>query len=66
MKKCNENIEKVLKLSYKMLELANKGDENRNDSSCGILYGILRDYGYKLQKVAAEEKQKHIENNKWD
>lgn len=48
-----------------MLALANNGDEDRNDTSCGIMYGMLRDCGYKLQKMAKQEKQKHIENNKW-
>lgn len=66
MKKCNENIEKVIKLSNKMLDLANKGDEDRNDSSCGVLYGILRDTAFKLQQMAKEEKQRHIENHKWE
>lgn len=66
MKKCNENIEKLIKLSNKMLALADKGDENRDDTSCGVMYGLLRDYGYKLKKLALQEKQKHLENNKWD
>lgn len=65
MKKCNENIEKLIRLSNKMLALANQGDEDRNDTSCGIMYGMLRDCGHKLQKMAKQEKQKHIENNKW-
>lgn len=65
MKKCNENIEKLIRLSNKMLALANQGDEDRNDTSCGIMYGMLRDCGYKLQHMAKQEKQKHVENNKW-
>lgn len=65
MKKCNENIEKLIRLSAEMLALANSGDDHRNDSSCGVMYGMLRDYGYKLQSMAQREKQKHMENNKW-
>ncbi len=66
MKPCNNNIKKTLKLVEKMIELANSGDEDRDDVGCGILYGILRDSAYRIKKIAEEEKNSHVEKGKWD
>ncbi|MBC2716088.1 MAG: hypothetical protein HF978_12345 [Desulfobacteraceae bacterium] len=66
MKACNQNIRKTLKLVEKMIELANSGDEDRDDVGCGILYGILRDSAYRIKKIAEEEKNTHMEKGKWD
>lgn len=49
-----------------MIELANSGDEDREDVGCGILYGILRDSAYRIKKIAEKERSAHIENSKWD
>ncbi len=62
----NENIRRVLAISREMLALADEGDRDRNDSSCAILYGILRDMAYRLRKLADEECAKHKEADKWD
>jgi hypothetical protein len=48
-----------------MLELADKGDAEREDVGCGIMYGILRDSAYKLQKIAEKEKEAHIKKGWW-
>jgi len=48
-----------------MLALADKGDADREDTGCGILYGILRDSAYKLQKIAEKEKAAHIKKGWW-
>ena len=66
MRPCDENIRSTLKLVNMMIELANKGDAEREDNGCGILYGILRDSGYKLKKVSEKEKKKHIAKGWWD
>ena len=66
MKACNKNIRKTLKLVEKMIELANSGDEDRDDVGCGILYGILRDSAYRIKKIAEKERLAHIEKRKWD
>ena len=55
----NENLNKVLRLTREMLATADEGDRDRNDDSCGILYGILRDMAYRLRTVTEEECQKH-------
>lgn len=46
--------------------LANKGDLHRKDVGCGIIYGILRDYSYKLRSLAEEEIKKHYKKGSWD
>jgi hypothetical protein len=66
LKSCNKNIRKTLKLVEKMIELANSGDEDRDDVGCGILYGILRDSAYRIKKIAEKERLAHIEKRKWD
>ena len=65
VKPCNLHIEKTLKLVEDMICLADEGDSDREDSGCGILYGVLRDSAYKLKKLAEEEKQNHISKGWW-
>jgi hypothetical protein len=62
----NENIKRVNRLTNEMLALADEGDRDRNDDSCGILYGILRDMAYRLRKLADDECEKHRIAGKWD
>ena len=62
----NQNILRVLEISREMLMLANKGDLHRKDVGCGIIYGILRDYSYKLRSLAEEEIKKHYKKGSWD
>ena len=66
MKNYNENIIRVLRLTKEMILLADKGDLNRNDVTCGVLYGILRDSAYKLKNLAEQEKEIHIQQGMWD
>jgi len=63
---CNKNIEKVIQLAREMIVLADNGDINRTDRSCGVLYGVLRDSAYKLIKMAESEKMLHKDNGSWD
>ncbi|PXF55025.1 MAG: hypothetical protein C4B58_15420 [Deltaproteobacteria bacterium] len=65
MKPCDENIKKTLKLAEEMLGLADKGDAVREDAGCGVLYGVLRDSGYKIRKLAETEKEAHIKKGWW-
>ncbi len=62
----NSNIVKVLRLTREMNILADEGDDNRMDKSCGALYGMLRDSAYKLRSLAEKEKIIHIEKGIWD
>ena len=62
----NENIRRVIRLSREMLALADEGDRDRVDDSCGILYGVLRDMAYKLRSLAEQECESHKLAGKWD
>ncbi len=48
-----------------MIKIANQGDADREDTTCGILYGILLDSAYKIKKLAEEEKKAHIKKGWW-
>jgi hypothetical protein len=48
-----------------MIKVADKGDIEREDVGCGILYGVLRDSAYKLKKLAEKEKENHINKGWW-
>lgn len=48
-----------------MIYLADRGDADREDNGCGILYGVLRDTAYKLKKLAEDEKVNHIRKGWW-
>jgi len=62
----NLNIQKVIRLSRDMMVLADEGDNNRQDRSCGVLFGTLRDSAYKLRDLAEQEKKLHLKNGIWD
>lgn len=61
----NENILSVIRVSREMMLLADKGDMDRKDDGCGVLYGTLRDAAYKLRKLAEKERDAHISAGKW-
>ena len=65
MRRCNHNIKKTLNLVDEMIRVADKGDIEREDNGCGILYGVLRDSAYKVKKLAEQEKEKHIAKGWW-
>ena len=65
MDKCNSNLEALLEMAHKLLELSNVGDMDRNDSSCGVLYGIARDSAYRIIEQAEQEITSHKESGKW-
>jgi len=62
----NQNIERVIQLAREMIVLADSGDINRTDRSCGILYGVLRDSAYKLIRMAETERLLHKDSGIWD
>ncbi len=64
--KANENLLRTIRMTKEMLALADEGDRDRLDDSCGILYGILRDAAYRLRKQAEEECDKHRQGGKWN
>lgn len=65
MKPCDESIKETIALAEKMLKAADKGDAVREDSGCGVLYGILRDSAFKIKKLAETERDAHIRKGWW-
>lgn len=65
MRPCDRNIQSTLDLVEDMMKIADKGDIEREDTGCGILYGVLRDSAYKVKKLAEEEKEKHKQKGWW-
>ena len=66
MQLCNQNILETMRLANELINLSNKGDVERNDDSCGVLYGIARDMGYRLLELAESEQKSHQQKSKWD
>ncbi len=64
-KKCDTNITRTLELAEQMIALAHQGDLEREDPSCGVLYGILLDSGFKIRALANKEKNFHIAKGWW-
>lgn len=62
----NENLRRVLRLTREMLALADEGDMAREDDSCAVLFGVLRDEAYRLRRLAEQECEKHQRAGKWD
>jgi hypothetical protein len=62
----NANLKRILELTREMLALADEGDRDRDDDTCGIIYGILRDDAYRLRSLAEEECRKHAARKRWD
>ncbi len=62
----NDNLDKLVALTREMIALADEGDRDRDDTSCGIIYGILRDRAYRLRKLAQQECEKHRQQGKWE
>jgi hypothetical protein len=50
-----DHLQRIYQLTREMLRLADDGDRDRNDDSCGILYGILRDSAYRLRRLVVDE-----------
>ena len=65
LRACDKHIIRTLELTEEMIDLADMGDAGREDTGCGVLYGILRDSAYKLRKLAEKEKKAHIQKGLW-
>ena len=65
MRSCNDGIRNTFELVRRMLELADKGDAAREDSGCGVLYGLIRDSAYKIRRLAEAERDAHVKKGWW-
>lgn len=65
MRPCDESIRETLDLVENMLDLADRGDVVREDSGCGVLYGVLRDSAFRIKRLAETEKEAHVKKGWW-
>jgi hypothetical protein len=56
---CDENIERAVRLARELMELADDGQTNSLDTGCSILYGIIRDCGFRIRAAAEQERELH-------
>ncbi len=66
MKECNKNLIKVLEYVKDLLFLADKGDLEREDGGCGVIYGLIRDSAYKIRTETIKEIEQHKAKGMWD
>lgn len=57
--KCDEYLNRAVFLAAELLDLADQGDDMREDVNCGVLYGTIRDSAYKIRAMAQAELQEH-------
>ena len=65
MKLCDQSIKRTFELVDNMLALADQGDAVREDTGCGVLYGVVKDSAFKIKKLAEAERQAHIKKGWW-
>lgn len=63
---CTKNILLVIDVCRELLLCADKGDIERNDESCGVLFGIARDAAYRIIDLAEKERTRHLRAGTWD
>lgn len=56
---CHNNIVKALKIAEALMETADKGEAASSDDACRVLFGVIRDCGYKILKQAERQRQAH-------
>ncbi len=65
LKPCDQNIKKTIEIADQLISLATKGDAEREDEGCGVLYGVMLDSAYRIRKLAEAEKREHIRKGGW-
>jgi hypothetical protein len=65
VKACDQNIKQAIEMTREMIRLADRGDKDREDTGCGVLYGVLRDSAYKILQLAEQEKERHKAKGWW-
>jgi len=51
--------EVTAEISKRMVDLADEGDADREDTGCGVLYSVLRKSAYKIGQLARLKKEAH-------
>jgi hypothetical protein len=66
MNNSTKNISRLIELCRQLLCCADRGDIQRSDDTCGVLFGMVRDSAYKILELAQKERLLHIRNGSWD
>lgn len=62
----NDYLREALRLAQELITLADEGEAASRDDGCRILYGVMRDCGYRLRREAERERRVHQANGYWD
>jgi hypothetical protein len=54
-------ILEVMNLAEKLLQTAEKGIVTCKDDSCLVLYGVIRDCGYKIRRTVEQERDQSLQ-----
>ena len=65
MRRANELIHHIFKLSREMIILADEGHEVAQDDGCRLLFSVLQDCAYKLRLEAEREQEAHRRAESW-
>ena len=64
--KSNQHIREVLEMARQLIILADQGDLDSEDDGCRVLYGVIRDFAYKIRARAEQERETHKKKGTWD
>jgi len=62
----NKNIRESLSLAKELIGFADHGQAESKDDGCLLLYGLVRDCGYRIREEAEREKRVHRSRGVWD
>ena len=65
MESSNKNIRRSLDLAEKLIMLAGDGEAECRDDGCILLFGIVRDCGYRIRSEAQRERREHESRGLW-
>ena len=57
-------ILEAMNLAEKLLQTAEKGIVTCKDDSCLVLYGVIRDCGYKIRRTVEQERDQSLQKGK--
>ena len=61
----NQYLRDSLRLARELIALADQGEAESEDDGCRILYGVMRDCGYKIRREVEREEKAHRANGGW-
>jgi hypothetical protein len=62
----NDYIRRAIGLAKEMKQLADQGELSAEDSSCAVLFGVIRDCAYTIEGRAVTEQESHKALGVWD